>query len=65
MNIITLVIAGFIGLLMFLFLILLLAAITYNMKAAQKYRQQVAKAVNNLRLSNMLAALGINLEKYL
>lgn len=65
MNIITLIISGMIGLLLFLFFILLLTAITFNMKAGQKYRRQVAQAVNNLRLSKMLAALGINLEKYL
>ena len=65
MNILTLIILGVIGLLLFLFFILLLTAITFNMKAAQKYRQQIAQTVNNLRLSSMLAALGINLDKYL
>ena len=65
MNIITLVISGFIALLMLLFFISLLAAITMNMKSAQKYRQKVALAVNRLRLNKMLSALGIDLQQYL
>ncbi|MGD2118968.1 MAG: DUF6455 family protein [Chromatiales bacterium] len=40
-------------------------AIVFNLKAAEKYREDFAARLDELRLSKMLAALGIDTAEYL
>lgn len=65
MDIISLIITGLLVLLTGAFVILLVLAIMFNLKAGQRYRENLAKRLDQLRLGKMLSALGIDTETYL
>ena len=65
MNILSLIAVGILALMLTAFLVLLPVAIIFNMKAGMKYRQNLARGVEKLRLSKMLTALGIDVNEYL
>ena len=65
MNLLTMVIGGFFGLLLVMFAVLLVIAIVFNLAAGKRYRQSLAARLNRLRLSKMLTALGIDTDNYL
>jgi hypothetical protein len=65
MNFISLAVAGLMILLTLVFAGLLMTAIVFNLKAGRKYRQSLAARVDQLRLSKMLTALGIDVASYL
>lgn len=46
------------------FVVLLLVAIVFNVRAGERYRQGLATRVEQLRLGRMLAALGIDTDSY-
>jgi hypothetical protein len=64
MNPATLILSAVIGVLLIVFMMLLLAAITFNLKTAEKYRHSITVAVHSLRLGSMLQALGIDPQKF-
>ena len=65
MNLFTILVAGLFGLLTLSFLALLLAAIVFNLNVGRKYRRSLAQDIDKLRLSRMLATLGIDVTRYL
>lgn len=65
MDIITIVIGGLLAVVSLVFTVLLVSAIVFNVNAGRKYRQSLANSVNQLRLSKMLTALGIDVDSYL
>jgi len=51
---------------LFAFMVIyIITAIIFNIKAGIKYRQRLAKKLHQLRMSKMIRALGIDVEKYL
>ena len=65
MNIISIVIGGLLAVLTLAFTVLLASAIVFNLNAGKKYRKSLANSVDQLRLSKMLTALGIDVDTYL
>ena len=65
MNLVSLIATGLLGLVMAAFAGLLFAAIVFNLNVGRKYRQTLARDIEKLRLSRMLAALGIEVTGYL
>ena len=65
MNILTAIVAGLLGILTLVFAVMLVSAIIFNVKAGKKYRQSLAVKVDQLRLSKMLNALGVDINTYL
>ncbi len=65
MDIISLTIAGLFTLLTGAFIALLVLAIVFNVTAGQRYRENLAQKLDQLRLGKMLSALGIDTEVYL
>jgi hypothetical protein len=65
MNLVSLIATGLFGLLMAAFAGLLFTAIVFNLNVGKKYRQTLARDIDKLRLSRMLAALGIDVDSYL
>lgn len=65
MNTLNLIAFGVLALLVLTFMVLLPVAIVFNMKAGMKYRQDLARRIDRLRLSRMLVALGIDVNEYL
>lgn len=65
MNTFSLVTMLLLGLLISGFTLLLLAAIVFNLKTGQRYREKLAQDLHKLRLGKMLAALGIDINSYL
>ena len=65
MDLISIVIGGLLAALTLVFTLLLISAIVFNLKAGRKYRESLANSVNQLRLSKMLGALGIDVATYL
>jgi hypothetical protein len=45
--------------------VLLASAIVFNLNAGKKYRKSLANSVDQLRLSKMITALGIDVDTYL
>jgi len=65
MNVVSLVVAGVLGLAVVVFALLLFVAIIFNLKVGIRYRKSLAQEFARLRLSRMLAALGIDVTAYL
>ncbi|MBW2451709.1 MAG: hypothetical protein JRF07_05045 [Deltaproteobacteria bacterium] len=65
MDIISIAIGGLLAVLTLVFILLLILAIVFNLNAGRKYRESLANSVNQLRLSKMLNALGIDIDTYL
>ena len=65
MNLISIVIGGLLAVLTLAFMVFLASAIVFNLNAGKKYRKSLASSVDQLRLSKMLTALGIDVETYL
>ncbi|MEE9492907.1 MAG: DUF6455 family protein [Gammaproteobacteria bacterium] len=65
MNILSVIIAGILGLLMVVYITLLFVTIIFNVKIAENYRQGLAEKLDELRLSSMLDVMGININTYL
>lgn len=65
MNIISIIIGGLLAVLTLAFTVLLASAIVFNLNAGKKYRESLANSVDQLRLSKMLTALGIDVDSYL
>jgi len=65
MNILNLTAIGVLALMLASFMVLLPVAIVFNMKAGMKYRQNLARSIEKLRLNRMLTALGIDVNEYL
>ncbi|MEA3243104.1 MAG: DUF6455 family protein [Pseudomonadota bacterium] len=65
MNVISIVIGGLLAVLTLAFTVLLVSAIVFNVNAGKKYRKSLANSVDQLRLSKMLTALGIDVDTYL
>jgi hypothetical protein len=65
MNIISIIIGGLLAVLTLAFTVLLASAIVFNLNAGKKYRTSLANRVDQLRLSKMLTALGIDVDTYL
>ena len=64
MNIISIIIGGLLAVLTLAFTVLLASAIVFNLNAGKKYRKSLANSVDQLRLSKMLTALGIDVDTY-
>jgi len=65
MDIFSLIVAILLGFFVTLLAVLLFTAIIFNMKKGRKYRQALAKRIEQLRLNKMLTALGIDPNAYL
>lgn len=65
MNIITIFALALLALILLTFSVLLPVAIVFNVRAGEKYRKGLAEKVNRLRLGKMLAALGVDINRYL
>lgn len=65
MNILTAFVAGLLVILTLTFAGLLVSAIVFNVKAGKKYRRSLAEKIDQLRLSRMLTALGVDMNTYL
>jgi hypothetical protein len=65
MNYLSIGISGFFSVLSVAFVVLLLAAITNNLKTASRYRQNIGKKLSSLRLSRMLSFHHIDRKAYL
>lgn len=65
MDLFSLIVSILLGFFVILLSILLFVAIIFNMKSGRKYRQALAKKVEQLRLHKMLLALGIDPNAYL
>jgi hypothetical protein len=65
MDIFSLIIAILLGFFVTLLSVLLFIAIIFNVKRGRKYRQALAKKIEQLRLHKMLLALGIDPNAYL
>lgn len=64
-NLVSVVSIILLGLLLFIFTVLLPVAIVFNTRSGMKYRQALAQQLNHLRLGKMLTALGIDRDSYL
>lgn len=64
-NVLTLIAASAFSVVLATFIVLLTLAIVFNVKAGRRYRKTLAKKIDTLRLSKMLAALGIDASVYL
>ena len=64
MEILSYIAYAVLGIALLAFVVLLPLAIVFNMKAGLKYREAIAARVDQLRLSRMLAALGVNVSAY-
>ncbi len=65
MNLLSLIVAGLLTVLTLAFATMLVSAIIFNLQAGKKYRHSLAKRIDQLRLSRMLSALGIDVNSYL
>ncbi|HHJ34215.1 MAG TPA: hypothetical protein ENJ87_00470 [Gammaproteobacteria bacterium] len=65
MNTLTIIVGGILGLLFSGFIIFLFYTIMKNLINGRKFHHSLEQQFNKLRLSNMLAALGINKTRYL
>jgi hypothetical protein len=65
MDVFSVIVIIFLGMLVFAFSVSLFLAIIFNVKAGIKYREPLAKKLHMLRLSKMLSALGISTFEYL
>jgi rRNA maturation endonuclease Nob1 len=65
MKVISIVIGGLLAVLTLAFTVSLVLAIVFNVNAGRKYRKALANSVDQLRLSKMLSALGIDVDSYL
>ena len=65
MNLLSLIVAGLLTVLTLAFATMLVSAIIFNLQAGKKYRRSLAKRIDQLRLSRMLSALGIDVNSYL
>lgn len=65
MNLFSIIVSGLLALLMVAFAGLLFAAIVFNLRIGRKYRESLARDIDRLRLSRMLAGLGIDVTRYL
>jgi len=65
MNLFSLIVAGLLTVLTLAFGAMLVSAIVFNVSAGKKYRQSLATRIDQLRLSKMLSALGIDVNRYL
>lgn len=65
MNLLSGIAAGLLTVLTLTFIVLLIAAIVFNLNAGSKYRKALAGRIDQLRLGKMLAALGIDVSVYL
>ena len=65
MDVFSVIVIIFLGMLVFAFSVSLFLAIIFNVKAGIKYREPLAKKLHVLRLSKMLSALGISTFEYL
>lgn len=65
MNLFSLIVAGLLTVLTLTFAVMLVSAIVFNLKAGKKYRRSLATRVDQIRLSKMLSALGIDVNSYL
>ena len=65
MNLFSLIVAGLLTMLTLAFTVMLVSAIVFNMKSGKKYRVSLARRFDQLRLSKMLSALGIDVNSYL
>ena len=65
MNLFSLIVAGLLTMLTLAFAVMLVSAIVFNMKSGKKYRGSLARRIDQLRLSKMLSALGIDINSYL
>jgi len=65
MDIISMLIGGLLAVMTLAFTLLLISAIVFNLNAGRKYRKSLANSVDQLRLSKMLTALGIDVDTYL
>lgn len=59
------VIGGLLAVMTLAFTLLLISAIVFNLNAGRKYRKSLANSVDQLRLSKMLTARGIDVDTYL
>ena len=64
-NLVSVVSIILLGLLLFIFTVLLPVAIVFNTRSGMKYRQALAEQLDHLRLGKMLKALGIDRDSYL
>ena len=65
MNLMSMILFGLLGLLLVAFAVLLVAAIVFNLNIGKRYRRHLAQDLDKLRLSGMLAALGLDINSYL
>ncbi len=65
MNLFSLITAGLLTVLTLTFIIMLVSAIVFNMKSGERFRRSLATRIDQLRLSKMLSALGIDISNYL
>lgn len=65
MDIFSLIVTSLLGFFVVSVVALLFIAIIFNMKRGRKYRQALAKKIEQLRLNKMLLALGIDPNAYL
>ena len=64
-NLVSVVSIILLGLLLFIFTVLLPVAIVFNTRSGMKHRQALAEQLERLRLGKMLKALGIDRDSYL
>jgi amino acid permease len=65
MNLLSLIVAGLLTVLTLAFTVMLVSAIVFNLKAGKNYRSSLATRIDQLRLSKMLSAVGIDVNSYL
>ena len=65
MNLLSLIVGGLLTVLTLTFAVMLVSAIVFNLKAGKKYRNSLATRIDQLRLSKMLSAVGIDVNSYL
>ena len=65
MQILSIVVATLLVAALIVFIIMVGAAIVFNMKLGLRYRRNLARRLDQLRLSRMLTALGIDTTRYL
>lgn len=65
MNLFSVIIGGLLAVLTLAFSAMLVAAIVFNLKAGKRYRKLLATRLEQLRISRMLTALGIDVNSYL
>jgi hypothetical protein len=65
MNIVSLLVAGMLGLMAAVFAVWLFIAIIFNLRVGIRYRKSLVEEFERLRLSRMLEALGVDVNHYL